>query len=248
MRAPPRPQGAGLAPRPVLAGRNLSTGAASQTVVPGGSLRGRRTLEALLALSLEAAHTADPEELARLSLDHVTRLLGAERALLFLADDDTAELTMQVARDHEGNDIPRAEARYSQSVVERARRTRAAVLVTADDESVAAEAESAERYGLRSILACPLMIESRLLGVMVVDSRWHAASSVTAMARSSARSADTSRFALETARAAALERVVAAEREQRGLAEALRDAMAEISSTLDPTEVFRPARSPARGR
>ncbi len=118
------------------------------------------------------------------------------------------------------------------------------MLVTADDEAVAREAESAERYGLRSILACPLLIESRLLGVLVVDSRL--ARGIFGEGDAEILSAVGAHIAisLETARAAALERAVAAEREQRGLAEALRDAMAEISATLDPAEVF--ARTLAR--
>ena len=44
----------------------------------------RRRLDALQQLSLAAATVLDPGELARVALDETLRILGAERAFLFL--------------------------------------------------------------------------------------------------------------------------------------------------------------------
>lgn len=204
----------------------------------GGSLRGRRTLDTLLELSLAASHTHDPAELARISLDHVVGLLGAERGFLFLADDDSGELELSAVRDASGEAVDAAQVGWSRTVVDHVVRTRQPLVITGSDEALAIGAESAVQHGLRSILACPLLLEGRLLGVLQVDSRL--ARGIFGEGDSDILSAMGSHIAvaLETTRATQLELAVATEREQRGLAEALRDAMSEISATLDPVEVL----------
>ena len=52
----------------------------------------RRRLAALQQVSLAAATVLDPRELARVALDETLRILGAERAYLFLLDPDLDQL------------------------------------------------------------------------------------------------------------------------------------------------------------
>lgn len=215
-----------------------STRGSTSGMVLGGSLRGKRTLDTLLQLSVAASQTHDPAELARISLDQVVALLGAERGFLFLADEDSGELALSGVRDASGEDLDLASVHWSRTVVDHVVRTRKPVLITGSDDAEAIGAESAVQHGLRSILACPLLLEGRLLGVLQIDSRL--ARGIFGEGDSDILSAIGSHIAvaLETTRAAQLELAVAAEREQRGLAEALRDAMTEISATLDPVEVL----------
>ena len=50
--------------------------------------RYRRRLEALQQVNAAAASVLDPQQLARVALDETLRILGAERAVLFLTADD----------------------------------------------------------------------------------------------------------------------------------------------------------------
>jgi len=118
------------------------------------------------------------------------------------------------------------------------REERRARVIAGTEEGAALGSQSAVQHDLRSILAAPLMLEGRLLGVVYLDSRLargiFTADDVEILAAISNHIA----ISLETARAAQLEATVAAEREQRGLAETLRDSMAVISATLEPAAVM----------
>ena len=223
------------------AGRGTTVGSmthvgGSTATHAGGSIQGKRSLEALLALSIAAAQTTDQRELASVALDQLVALLGAERAFLFLAEDDSESLLLSAARGADGAELTDTTG-YANSVVERVRHERAARVITGTEEGAALGSESAVQHGLRSILAAPLMLEGRLLGVVYLDSRLargiFTADDLEILAAISSHIA----ISLETARAARLEATVAAEREQRGLAETLRDSMAVISATLEPTAV-----------
>lgn len=201
----------------------------------GASIQGRRSLDALLALSLAAAHTREQDELVDVALDQLVTLLGAERAFLFL-EDSRGELVCEGARGAEGG-MPEDSERYARTIVRRVHEEHRALVVTGTDQGAALGSDSAVQHGLRSILAAPLMIEGRRLGVVYLDSRLARGiftdDDVEILAAISSHIA----VSLETARAAQLEQTVAAEREQRGLAETLRDSMAVISAKLDPAEV-----------
>ena len=214
----------------------LTSAGGSSGTRHGGSIQGKRSLDALLALSLAAAQTQDQSELASVALDQLVALLGAERAFLFLADDDAAPLVLSAARGADGVELSEATG-YAKTVVDRVREERAARVITGAEEGAALGSESAVQHGLRSILAAPLMLEGRLLGVVYLDSRLargvFTADDVEILSAISNHIA----ISLETARAAQLEATVAAEREQRGLAETLRDSMTVISATLEPAAV-----------
>jgi eukaryotic-like serine/threonine-protein kinase len=122
-------------------------------------------------------------------------------------------------------------------VVERARAERRALIVTGTDHGAALGSESAVAHGLRSIMVAPLQLEGRLLGMVYLDSRIAKGVFAPADADILVAIAQHVAVSLETARAAQLEVQVEAERRQRGLAEALRDATLELSRTLDPVEV-----------
>jgi diguanylate cyclase (GGDEF)-like protein len=197
----------------------------------------RRRLEALQQVSLAAAKVLDPRELARVALDETVRILGADRAFLFLLDEESERLVSHLGRDADGTDLE-APTGYSTSLVERVHTSGEPLVVTSDEEGRALGSHSAAALGLRSIMVAPLQLKGRLLGVVYLDSR---------VARGIFTGDDVDilmaiinhvAVSLETANAAQLEVAVQAARQQRDLAETLRSAMSEISQTLDPDEVL----------
>jgi eukaryotic-like serine/threonine-protein kinase len=113
------------------------------------------------------------------------------------------------------------------------------LVVTGTDQGEALGARSVVTHGLRSILAAPLLLDERLLGVVYLDSR--VAKGVFTVDDVDLLSAVTHHIAvaLETARATRLEVEVATANRQRDLAETLRGAMARFTAILDPEPVLR---------
>ncbi len=200
--------------------------------------RASRQLEALLQVGAAASRVLDPEELARLALDETVRILNAERALLFLTNENSGLVRPHLGRDATGNDLKELTG-YSSTVVDRVVATREAIVLTGTEEGAALGSESAVTHGLRSILVAPLQIEDRLLGVVYLDSRL--AKGIFTHDDVEILSAITANvaFALETARLAEMEMSVASERRQRQVAEVLRDSMRTIGQSLDPRGVLR---------
>ncbi|GIF45185.1 diguanylate cyclase (GGDEF)-like protein [Actinoplanes xinjiangensis] len=192
---------------------------------------------ALQQVSLAASRVLDPAQLARIALDETLRLLGAERAILLLESDVAPELGHHVGRDTTGQDVMDLSG-YSRSIVERVRTERRALVVTGTEHGEVLQSDSMVEYGLRSILAGPVLLDDRLLGVIYLDSRL--AKGVFTTADLEILTAVTHQIAisLETARAAQLEVAVATAHQQRDLAEMLRDAMATFAGTLDPEQVL----------
>jgi diguanylate cyclase (GGDEF)-like protein len=198
----------------------------------------RRRLKALQQVSLASATVLDPRELARVALDETLRILGAERAYLFLLDLDLDQLVPHLGRDRDGHDI-RQLTGYSATLVDRVRHSGESLVVTGSEEGIALGSHSMRAHGLRSILIAPLEFDGTLRGVVYLDSR--VAKGVFTSDDVDILKAITNHVAvsLETARAAQLEVAVQAARRQRDVAETLRAAMADQSSSLDPDEVMR---------
>ncbi len=215
---------------PVLARRTTGTATAS---VAGD--RYRRRLEALQQVSLAAANVLQPEQLARVALDETLRILGAERAVLFLADEQ-GRPQPSVGRTTAGDDLTDLSG-YSRTLVDRVAETREAIVVTGSEQGAALGSQSALIYGLRSIMVAPLELDDRLLGVVYLDSR--AAKGMFTDSDVDILTAVNSHIAvsLETARAAQLEGAVLAARQQRDVAEQLRDAIGRLAGILDPDRV-----------
>ncbi|MGO9197068.1 MAG: diguanylate cyclase [Acidimicrobiales bacterium] len=232
------------------AGQARGLAMATPPVVGGGPLRGAtraaRQLEALLQVGAAAARVLDPEELIRLALDETVRILNAERALLFLTNENSGVLRPHLGRDASGNDISEFSG-YSSTIVDRVASTREPIVLTGTEQGAALGSESAVTHGLRSILVAPLLMEDRLLGAVYLDSRL--AKGIFTNDDVELLSAITSHvaFALETARLAEMEMSVASERRQREVAELLRDSMRTLGQSLEPRGVLRSTLQTAMG-
>ncbi|WP_221473216.1 diguanylate cyclase [Planomonospora venezuelensis] len=208
----------------------------TDTGTTAGDPRSNRRLEALQQVSVAAATVLDPDELARVALDETLHILGAERALLFMVDDD-GELRRFAGRDAAGDDLD-AVTDYGSTLIGRVRETGQAVVVTGTEQGAALGSQSVVAHGLRSIIVAPVLLKGRLTGVVYLDSRL--ARGIFTDADADVLTAVVSHVAvaLETARAAQLDVMVRTARRQREVAELLRTSLVELSALLDPGQVL----------
>jgi diguanylate cyclase (GGDEF)-like protein len=218
-------------------GTGISYATAASTHGRGAALRDRRYLDGLLQVSVAAASVLEPRELARVALDELLKIFGAERAYLFASPAEDAPLERYAGRDANGHDLADLVG-YGTTLVERARAERRAFVVTGTEQGGAAGTQGAVTYGLRSIMVAPLRFGQRLLGVVYLDSR--ATSGIFGADDQEVLVAVANQVAtaLETARAAQREIQAQTGRRQRELADQLREAAAQLSRTLDPDEVL----------
>ncbi|GGQ75175.1 diguanylate cyclase [Couchioplanes azureus] len=195
-----------------------------------------RRLEALQQISVAAATVLDPVELARVALDETLRILGAERALLFICDDD-GELRRFAGRDATGADLESV-TDYGSTLLERVRESGQAVVVTGTEHGAALGSRSVVAHGLRSIIVAPVLQGGRMTGVVYLDSRL--ARGIFTEADADVLTAVVSHVAvaLETARAAQLDAAVRTARRQQEVAELLRTSLAELGGLHDPGAVL----------
>jgi len=129
-----------------------------------------RQLHALLEVSLASAESLNPEIQTQKIMASLIGILGAERAILFLTDPASGGLRLSASRNLSGEALTSATP-YSTRVVEKVFETRSSLIISGDEEAKSIGAESAIRFGLRSIIASPLMVQERLIGVVYLDSR-----------------------------------------------------------------------------
>ncbi|GID32445.1 diguanylate cyclase [Paractinoplanes brasiliensis] len=206
---------------------------------PAGNITSNvRRLEAVYQISLAASAVLEPRQVCRVALDETLKILAGERAFLFLADEATGELLPFLGRDADHQDLETLTG-YGASLVQRVRDTATALVVTGSDQGAALGSQSTLVHGLRSIIAAPVCLRERLLGVVYLDSR--VARGIFTADDVEILSAITHHVAVtfETARAAQLEADIRTAQRERDLAETLRLAIVEVGGTLDPEEVLR---------
>ena len=219
-----------------LGSTGSSGGRASSSSSDAPSLRHERHLQALLQVSLAAGSVTNPNRQARVCLDELIRLLGAERGFLFLCAPD-GTLNLLAGRNAEGSDLE-ALAGFSRTVVEEVRANRRALVVSGTEQGVALGSESVVLHDLRSIIATPLNVRDQLIGVVYLDNRLARGVFTEDDVAITAALSNHIAIALENARTTRLEMEVEAERRQRDLAETIRDLTTALASTLKQNEVL----------
>ncbi|WP_203805487.1 diguanylate cyclase [Paractinoplanes tereljensis] len=201
-----------------------------------GAGRDRR-LDALQQISTAAATVLDPQELARVTLDEMLRILGAERALFFLLDE-AGQPVQFAGRTAGGTDLAET-TDYGSSLVRRVAADGEAVVVTGTEHGAALGSRSAVQHGLRSIMVVPVRFKGNLLGVVYLDSRL--ARGIFTDDDVEVLNSVTSHVAvsLETARAAQLHLAVRSAQQQQAFAEMLRASLAELSGIHIPVQLLR---------
>jgi diguanylate cyclase (GGDEF)-like protein len=218
-------------------GVDEGAGTHRRTVAERRPTTGRnRHLEALQQVGTAAATILDPQQLASVALDEMLRILGAERAIFFLVDDN-GEPVRYAGRDVSG-DLPET-GEYGTSLVRRVAETGEPVVITGTEQGAALGSRSAVVHGLRSILIAPVQFKGRMVAVVYLDSRL--ARGIFTDEDVAVLTAVSSHVAvsLETARAAQLHSAVQVARQQQALAEMLRAGLAELTAILEPDRLLR---------
>lgn len=211
-----------------------STAASGESLSQSASLvRLQRTLSGILQLSVTCARVLEPKTLYGLVLGELLQLLGAERAFLFLAEDHG--LRFETGLDSKGQ-VTSEEPGHSQSLVQQVMQSRTSVLLRGDEGLN--PTQSLETYSIRSVMATPLLLGKRLLGVLYLDSRLARGVFGRDDLQVAEALAGQVAVALETARAAHLEVQVRTEREQRLLAEELGIAVGGILRHLNTESIL----------
>ena len=211
----------------------------------GEPSRIQRYLDALLELSLHTAGHGNTQEQARAALDTIVSVLGAQRGLLFLSNDEGA-LRLLAGRDSERHDLEEV-SNYSRTVVEKVALSEQPTVVSGTEQGQSLGSESIVAHDLRSVMAVPLRLHNKLLGVVYVDNR---------LASGVFREEDVDIFmalanhiaiALEASHLLRLELQVESESAQRRLAERLHRSVAALNARLDAASLREVLPELARG-
>ncbi|MGZ3709124.1 MAG: SpoIIE family protein phosphatase, partial [Bdellovibrionota bacterium] len=156
---------------PVSVTGSLAVRAQQSSTIAGYTSQHQRQLDALLQLSLASSQVFDPDVQAKVALREIVKLLGAERAFLFLFQaGEKNTLVMSAGQDSEGREL-HSLGGYSSTVVESVRNSKRALVVSGTEQGAILGSESAVAYDLRSIMAAPLLVRDTLIGVVYLDNR-----------------------------------------------------------------------------
>lgn len=126
-------------------------------------------LEALKRLYIFSARINESPTLdgvKRNLVDAVIKLAGADSGFMLLIRDEGA-VEVDVARDALGNDLPKVDAKLSDSIVSDVITRREPVLISdALEDSIFGESRSVVNFKLRSVIAVPIARGEELLGVL----------------------------------------------------------------------------------
>lgn len=129
-------------------------------------------LAALYEVSQALGSSLNLDEVLVIVMDSAIRLTGAERGFLMLFEADDGELTFRLARTARQESLSEAIFEVSRSVVREVATSGKAVVTTdAQVDPRFARGESVKLYGLRSIMAAPLVARGRTIGALYVDNK-----------------------------------------------------------------------------
>lgn len=133
----------------------------------------RSQLQALQEIGAVINSSLDLTQVLSEVMDAIINLTRAERAILLLLDEETAELEVQVARNMDRETIEKSQSfEISRSIVRTVAATGEPVVTTnAQADPRFSSQESIISYNLRSILCVPLRIKDKVIGVIYADNR-----------------------------------------------------------------------------
>ncbi len=134
--------------------------------------RERNQLSTLYEISQVLNSTLSLSPLLELVMDRLIAVTRAERGFIALLDPQSGELGFAVARNMDRTTVEGRDFQVSRGVIERVAREGQPLLTdNASADPRFADRESVIYFGLRSIMAAPLRVRERLLGVVYVDNR-----------------------------------------------------------------------------
>lgn len=124
---------------------------------------------ALLEVSRSITASLDLQTVLQQALDAVIRLTAAARGYLVLLDEEGG-LGVRVARNLDQQTLEGADFAYSTSVIAEVIRSQKSIVTSdAREDQRFAHQQSVTMYRLTSIMAAPLSIRGRVIGVLYVD-------------------------------------------------------------------------------
>jgi PAS domain S-box-containing protein len=134
--------------------------------------RERNQLSSLYEISQVLNSTLSLQPLLDMVMDRVIAVTRAERGFLTLLDEKTGEMRYAVARNIDQQDVQAQSFHVSQGIIARVVREGKPLLTdNASADPRFADRASVIYFGLRSIMAVPLRVKERILGVVYVDNR-----------------------------------------------------------------------------
>ncbi|MGQ9604181.1 MAG: sigma 54-interacting transcriptional regulator [bacterium] len=128
-------------------------------------------IAALGRISAALNSSRDITSVLNTAMDLAIEYLGAERGVLFLVDEESRDLSPVVQRKMEKQSIEDA-LDISSSIVERVRSTGECVISSdALSDPRFESSESVYMYNIRGVMAVPLRVDGRLIGIIYLDSR-----------------------------------------------------------------------------
>jgi len=142
-----------------------------ETALPPAVEHIEERLKRVLDISVQMNETHDAEMLLNYVMDQVIELSGAERGFLVLMDE-TGQMNFRVARGMAEDEIERAKAQVSYTVLGSVAQSKMPVLLqdAMTDERFARQSSVLE-LNLRSVLCVPLVSGSELVGMIYADNR-----------------------------------------------------------------------------
>ncbi len=134
------------------------------------SLELKRYMDSLLQVSLASATVLDPKEQVKIALDEINRVMGAERAYVFLYNTISKDLDFAGGRNDQKQDLEKLEG-YSSTIVNKVRDTKQPIVLTGSDDGEALGSQSAVAFNLKSIMAVPMSLREEFKGIVYIDSK-----------------------------------------------------------------------------
>ena len=126
---------------------------------------------ALADISQVINSSLEVDEVLRIAMDTVVRLMGAERGFLMLRDDE-GKMVIRTARNWEQESVNSSETTTSKTIIQRVIDEGESILTTnAQDDPRFGAQESIIAHNMRSILCVPLKVKNQLTGVIYADNR-----------------------------------------------------------------------------
>lgn len=129
----------------------------------------KRHRDALQSLSLATLGLLEPKALAESALAKILGVLNGERAYIYLCDDDQ-KLVLFSSR-HVDGQVALSDDDLSRTVLMEAYTNNAPLVVNGLEEGASLGSKSAMFHNLKSIIASPLQIGDKCLGVIYINSR-----------------------------------------------------------------------------
>lgn len=139
-------------------------------VLVGDPARDYRNVEMLLDTIEEVSLARNLDRVLVSTVDKIIGITEAERGFVLLGNTGEA-LGVRVGRDRQGKNLP-AGTRLSRTILKTVLESLHPVCIMDTGEDPATKhGESVATLGLRAVMAVPLVVQGRLLGVIYVDSR-----------------------------------------------------------------------------